>query len=457
MASEPGVKGTSRSQELTALARAIVRAERERQRLLESKLAELDAWMEQSARMQELITGGAARREARLRALEQTVEALSAERSRMMVPSPLDVPGRTRFDASVVDMRSSVPETTTTRPDPGGPRARRGVRIRRLAGDFREITVSEARRADADSRSRVSADVRGSELWFETADVELTASTEMFATALLPIAAGAGATIELEGALDPVWRRNAARILRVWNGWRGYEPAIDAIVKAPEAQLGRGPAALDTGLCFTLGVDSFYTLMRAADELDALILAHGYDIPRADRARIDDARSSLVAVAEATGCRAVIVETNLREHPVGVQMDWERGHGGAIAAVGHACEGLIGRLSISPRTVLQRPALGLALRTDQGWSSSRLQVEHYGADLRRAEKLGEIADEPLVQQHLRVCWEHRSSSANCGECEKRLRTMVSLVNHRALERFPASRTTAWSSGSTRSRPRRRRC
>ena len=87
----------------------------------------------------------------------------------------------------------------------------------------------------------MSADVRGSELWFETADVELTASTEMFATALLPIAAGAGATIELEGALDPVWRRNAARILRVWNGWWGYEPAIDAIVKAPEAQLGARP------------------------------------------------------------------------------------------------------------------------------------------------------------------------------------------------------------------------
>ncbi|HXV52068.1 MAG TPA: hypothetical protein VD765_02475 [Solirubrobacterales bacterium] len=283
----------------------------------------------------------------------------------------------------------------------------------------------------------MSADVRGSELWFETADVELTASTEMFATALLPIAAGAGATIELEGALDPVWRRNAARILRVWNGWWGYEPAIDAIVKAPEAQLGRGPATLDTGLCFTLGVDSFYTLLRAPDELDALILAHGYDIPRADRARIDDARDSLVAVAEATGCRAVIVETNLREHPVGVQMDWERGHGGAIAAVGHACEGLIGRLLISSSYPYSNDQpWGSHFRTDQGWSSSRLQVEHYGADLRRAEKLGEIADEPLVQQHLRVCWEHRSSSANCGECEKCLRTMVSLVNHRALERFP---------------------
>ena len=28
-----------------------------------------------------------------------------------MVPNPLDVPGRTRFDASVVDMRSSLPES----------------------------------------------------------------------------------------------------------------------------------------------------------------------------------------------------------------------------------------------------------------------------------------------------------------------------------------------------------
>jgi hypothetical protein len=104
MASEP-VLPPFLVRELAALGRAIVLAERERDRKLDTKLAELDAWMKESARVQSLLTGGIARREARLRALEDTVAALAAERSRVVTPRPLDIPRETRFDASVVDMR----------------------------------------------------------------------------------------------------------------------------------------------------------------------------------------------------------------------------------------------------------------------------------------------------------------------------------------------------------------
>ncbi len=104
MASEPALP-TPLARELAALGRAVVRAERERERRVEAKLAELDAWMDESARVQRLITGGIARREARLRALEDAVEAMAAERTRMVAPRPLDLPREPRFDASVVDMR----------------------------------------------------------------------------------------------------------------------------------------------------------------------------------------------------------------------------------------------------------------------------------------------------------------------------------------------------------------
>ena len=104
MASEPVIP-TALIRELAALGRAIVHAERERERRMHAKLAELDAWMNESARVQQLLTGGIARREARLRALEDTVEAMAAERARVVEPRPLDVPRNPRFDASVVDMR----------------------------------------------------------------------------------------------------------------------------------------------------------------------------------------------------------------------------------------------------------------------------------------------------------------------------------------------------------------
>ena len=94
------------SRELVGLIKAVATAEAEREARLERKLDELDDQLAEVERVRSLIAGGAARREARLRALEQTVEAMAAERSRAVTPRPLDLPKASRFDPSVVDMRS---------------------------------------------------------------------------------------------------------------------------------------------------------------------------------------------------------------------------------------------------------------------------------------------------------------------------------------------------------------
>ncbi len=113
MASEPVDRSTAISRELIALTRAVQLAEQERNARLEAKLADLDRQMDEADRIQKLITGGAARREARLRALEDMIEVIAAERSREATPKPLDLPRRNRFDASVVDMHSPDPEPTS--------------------------------------------------------------------------------------------------------------------------------------------------------------------------------------------------------------------------------------------------------------------------------------------------------------------------------------------------------
>jgi hypothetical protein len=106
MASNHSERPSAVSRELAALCRAVADADRRRNERLDAKLAQLDAQMREAERVQKLITGGAARREARLRALEAMVEAMAAERARMMAPRPLDIPDRSRFDPAVVDMRS---------------------------------------------------------------------------------------------------------------------------------------------------------------------------------------------------------------------------------------------------------------------------------------------------------------------------------------------------------------
>jgi hypothetical protein len=98
------------SRELIGLIETVRAADAQREARIAEKLAELDTFLEESARLQRLITGGAARREARLRHLEDQVEQL-ADRFEASIPRPLDIPPRvSRFDASVVDMHPVDPE-----------------------------------------------------------------------------------------------------------------------------------------------------------------------------------------------------------------------------------------------------------------------------------------------------------------------------------------------------------
>src|SRR3954469_16062150 len=104
MAPDDPERPSALSRELIALIDAVRTAEREREARLEAKLAQVDAHMREAQRVQKLITGGSSHREARLRALEDMVETMAAERSRSMAPRPLDIPPRPRFDPTVVDM-----------------------------------------------------------------------------------------------------------------------------------------------------------------------------------------------------------------------------------------------------------------------------------------------------------------------------------------------------------------
>ena len=108
-----------------------------------------------------------------------------------------------------------------------------------------------------------------------------------------------------------------------------------------------------------------------------------------------------------------------------------------LAALGHLLSDQVGRLGISASLARDDDVpWGSRWDIDPFFSSSRLAIDHIGAELWRADKLRTIAREDLVRRHLRVCWENRNAEANCCQCEKCVRTMLVLATCGQLEKYP---------------------
>ena len=72
---------------------------------------------------------------------------------------------------------------------------------------------------------------------------------------------------------------------------------------------------------------------------------------------------------------------------------------------------------------------------DPLWSTESLTFEHDGCEANRAEKTARISQSDIALRSLRVC--NRIYRHNCGQCEKCLRTMISLQAVGTLERCTA--------------------
>ena len=288
----------------------------------------------------------------------------------------------------------------------------------------RVVTVQNVSVTRDGDRSRVSAVLGNNEIFFESGDLPLEAPPEVFGSALIPAVAQRHWKLRITEPVDVKWLAGVQEILAIWARWWQTPDALDDVLEAPRGDSDGQPAGR-VGLCFSGGVDAFHTLLCSGREIDDLVFAHGYDIPIDDERRFEAAEASARAVAAEVGARAIIVRTNLRRRRPFKGAGWGRTHGGALAALGHACSGELGEILISSAyTRASGNDWGSTWDTDPGWSSSRLKVTHYGDAYTRDEKLEAIVHSPLVRDHIRVCWENRAETGNCGECEKCVRTMV---------------------------------
>lgn len=198
------------------------------------------------------------------------------------------------------------------------------------------------------------------------------------------------------------------------------------------------------GLFFSLGVDSFHSLLKNqrdhpddAKSVSHLISAHGFDVAFDgwDETFPPALLANFQRVAHERGKTLIPVATNVRRVTERLA-PWTLVHGGAMASIALALGGGLRRALIAASTTYDKLyPWGSHPVLDPLWSTEQLTVVHDGCEVNTIDKTGIIAGSDLVLETLRPCAGY-GPGYNCGQCLKCLRTMLDLLQFGALDRCP---------------------
>ncbi len=180
---------------------------------------------------------------------------------------------------------------------------------------------------------------------------------------------------------------------------------------------------------FSLGVDSFYTLIKNREKnLKYLIYMQGLELPLT-RYKYKQEEGVLAGISEVEkhyNVQLIHGKTNLRDH---FKLDWPKyyhGPGLAGTALSLSC-GFDTIFIPSSHSYGAHIPVGSSFMIDHYWSTEQLNVVHDGAEKGRSFKLSDlVAKDNFALDQLRVCTENDGGDYNCCRCRKCISTMLSL-------------------------------
>jgi len=245
-----------------------------------------------------------------------------------------------------------------------------------------------------------------------------------------------GRPMHVEGPVTEALLRNLEEYQEAWALWRRtyrrVQITADQILPAKPRQPSRGVFA------FSGGVDGTFALLRHHSSHAGLrtarptcaMLVHGFDIPLEQQQAFDRARHRAAEVLDALDVPLAAMRTNWRTEVCG---DWEMEFAVGLAACLHQFQGLanVGVLGADEDYGhLELPWSSNPI-TNHLMSGGAFQIQTEGAGFTRTDRVRLICDYPEVAARLRVCWEGPLTGANCGRCEKCVRTKLNfMVNER---------------------------
>jgi hypothetical protein len=288
------------------------------------------------------------------------------------------------------------------------------------------ISFSEVGASGSEVRGTVEVDGESFGVWFRVTGAPVEASAEAFSVLALPVAMARGLGVESPGSLTEGFVEGLGRWQEVFTTW--YPDRLAPVEVRAGRRRSRRPAR-GRACFFTGGVDSFFSALRHLESLDALVFVHGFDVPLVELPDLRTAVTSGVrAAASELGVPLVEVETNLHDFSDAMGSPWGTTyHGVALAAVAHLLAPAFGEVLVGgTHTYSDLFPWGSHPLSDRLLSSDRVRLVHDGGDTDRVQKTVGVAGSEVALRHLRVCWENRDGTYNCGVCKKCLRTMIAL-------------------------------
>lgn len=268
------------------------------------------------------------------------------------------------------------------------------------------------------------------------------------AASILPLMA-LGLQVKVDGGVSPRLLRNLMLFQSAFSRWYPGLTRVPIDAPPPGECDGSSPdaAAPTSGdgsgreaVLFSLGVDSWYSVLKHSDHARTLLFIDGFDQTLEQVASRQDVRELVEQAAAAVGCELVVVESNLRDW-LDRWVDWKVSHGSFLGAVNLLMEGVVDMVHVPSSALTGKPDdCGSNPLTDPLFSTERLVTAYDAGDRQRTVKLAWLLEQPIAMDHLRVCWSGTDRRRNCGRCPKCLRTMCAihlLGDLRSAPLFPA--------------------
>ena len=272
------------------------------------------------------------------------------------------------------------------------------------------------------------------QVYFNCMSIPLHAGSDTEVTLGLLAAMKLNTPLQLNSPISPLLKGNLRQWMSIFQQW--FPEYTIATINAPSGELDAVTKTGRCGVLFTGGVDSFYSFIKHREEITDLVYVHGYDIKLTDIERRVAVSNMGNDIARATGIRFIEVETDavraFRDYG-----NWGlQSHGiGLACAARHLSRYLDDLYFPSSFSISQLQPWGSNPNTDPLFTDEHLNIIHDGCEATRTEKIRFIAQDPLAQQHLRVCYSNVEGTYNCGKCEKCLRTQTTLYAIGELQTF----------------------
>lgn len=260
------------------------------------------------------------------------------------------------------------------------------------------------------------------------------ASANHALTALLPLAMHEAADLHVQGTVDSTLLENLEEVIDAWTLWRPdlfrrIHISADATTQTA-TRLGN-----DAALMYSGGVDANYALLahkrgllgHRNRDIRAAVMVQGFDIPLPHSEWFETAKQHARPILDHFDCPLLEVQTNWRE----VSMNWEMDHGFGITSVLHQLDGTFSHGLWAADEPYNREVIpwGSNSISNPLLSGGAFPIRTVGGGLNRSAKVGLLAPNDVVRNHLRVCWRNPENGLNCGVCEKCVRTRLALAAH----------------------------